>query len=244
MPLPNVRVESMTLQDFAQLASRQLAVKISVSSPLKICDFKPAYGDIFSVADRDLDFWGYCDVDLIFGNMRQFLDDVTLCKFDIISAAKHFMAGPFSLFRNAPSINSLYRQSAHVLDVLQTRELKLFDELGPYIKWKANGDFLRKRGKNFESFTDVVNSARDRDEVRALFGLRYYNDPDTAIHKYTDVLWRHGDLVDIGTNNNFLMYHFQMGKRSFRSWHVPSAADWSNGLLITRNGFYRARNIR
>jgi hypothetical protein len=243
MPLPNVRIESMTLQDFAQLASRQLAVKINVSSPLKICDFRPAYGDIFSIGARDLDFWGYCDIDVIFGDMRKFLNEKALYDFDILSAAKHFMAGPFSLFRNIPPINALYRRSADASDVFKTKTHKSFDELGPHVKWKANGDFQRRRGKYFESFTDVVIASCNRGEARALFGLPYYNDPDTAIHKYADVLWKRGDLVNVSTNDQLFMYHFQRGKRSFRSWHIASAAEWQNGVLITRTGFYRAPDI-
>jgi hypothetical protein len=243
MLLPNVRVESMTLQQFIELASRRLAINIAISSAYKICDFKPAFGDIFGVAVLDLDFWGYCDIDIIFGNMRKFLGHDILCGFDIISAARQFMAGPFSIFRNSPLINTLYRRSTHFHNVFETDKCKSFDELGPYVKWKKNGDFVRKRTGDFESFTDVVVAARNRGNVRALFGLRYYNDPDTAIHKYSDVLWKRGDLINLSTNDHLFMYHFQNGKRSFRSWYVPKEADFTNGFLITRSGFCRAPGI-
>ena len=45
-----------------------------VNSPYKLCDYKPVYGLIFDEDLQDYDFWGHCDVDLIFGDIRKFIN--------------------------------------------------------------------------------------------------------------------------------------------------------------------------
>ena len=53
---------------------------INLPSPYKLCDFKPAYGEIFNEFISSFDYWGYCDVDLIWGNIRKFLSNDLLDK--------------------------------------------------------------------------------------------------------------------------------------------------------------------
>ena len=50
----------------------------------------------------EYDFWGYCDIDLIFGNIRKFITDDILDKYDKILSRGHF-----TLFRNKDSINTI-----------------------------------------------------------------------------------------------------------------------------------------
>jgi hypothetical protein len=222
---------------FFSLASHRLDLPVEFSSPYKVCDFKPALGDIFDTRTRDVDFWGYCDLDIIFGGMREFLTEQVLDQSDIISAARHFMAGPFSLFRNDPQVNRLYRRAKNITSILTSVKCMMFDEVGPYVKWEKTGDYVRDRVSDFESFTDLVLAAHDRSELRTLFGLNYYNDPDTVSQIKGRVLWRRGELVAQGTEERLFMYHFQNGKRSFKSWFIPQGSEWESGLLITHEGF-------
>ena len=45
--------------------------KLAIEDPYKLCDFKPAYGEIFAQYLRNYDFWGCCDIDAIFGDIRK-----------------------------------------------------------------------------------------------------------------------------------------------------------------------------
>jgi len=60
-----------------------LGFEVDIESEYKLCDFKPAYGLIFSEHFKDYDFWGYCDIDIIFGNIRAYMTDVLLNEYDI-----------------------------------------------------------------------------------------------------------------------------------------------------------------
>ena len=42
---------------------------------LKLCDYKPAYGLIFEDELIGYDYWGFCDTDILLGDIYQFLED-------------------------------------------------------------------------------------------------------------------------------------------------------------------------
>jgi len=49
----NVTVYTFSVSDFERMASQHLSLPISLKSPFKLCDFKPAFGDIFESAQRN-----------------------------------------------------------------------------------------------------------------------------------------------------------------------------------------------
>jgi hypothetical protein len=235
---PNVQAEKMTLAQFNHLASRRLKLPTKVKSPFKVCDFRPAFGEIFGVGEMDLDFWGYCDLDIILGNLRRFLNEDLLEQFDVISAASRFMAGPFSILRNTQPVRSLYRRSKS-LNLVMTESCHFsFDELGPNVKWDWKGGFVVNRSTNFESFTDIILAASQNRELRTFFGLNYYNDPDIPSRAKGAVLWMDGELKVQSTGEDLLFYHFQKGKNSFASWFFPNGDEGRPGFLIKANGFF------
>lgn len=73
----------------------------------KLCDFRVAYGEIFSTLLIGYDFWGHCDNDLIFGDIREFITDDILEKNDRILSRGHF-----SLYRNTPGVNAVYKKTS------------------------------------------------------------------------------------------------------------------------------------
>ena len=81
----NIKVHQTSLSEISNLTVRKLSkilednnfcnIKVcGVKSPYKLCDYKPIYGLIFDEDLQDYDFWGHCDVDLIFGDIRKFIN--------------------------------------------------------------------------------------------------------------------------------------------------------------------------
>ena len=124
----NIKFNKFTLQDFNLLASQKLNFKVTVEKPYKICDFKPAYGKIFENYLSGYDFWGYCDNDLIFGNLRSFITKELLRKFDFISLYKGFASGPLCLYRNNDDLKNLYRSIDNYENILLKTEYFGIDE--------------------------------------------------------------------------------------------------------------------
>lgn len=102
---PNVIVRRTSFYDCKQRIQNLFDFPINLSSGYDLCDYKVAYGEIFQEELCDADFWGYCDTDLIFGNIRKFITDDILDRYD-----KILIRGHFTLFRNNLYINSIYRK--------------------------------------------------------------------------------------------------------------------------------------
>jgi hypothetical protein len=51
----------------------------------------PAFGDVFSAEVKNYDFWGHCDMDVIFGKVRSFMTADLLNKYDIITTRKKLL---------------------------------------------------------------------------------------------------------------------------------------------------------
>lgn len=100
----NVKVTYMTFESLRNRIQKFYDFKISLEKPYKLCDYRPAYGEIFKPEIRGYDFWGYCDIDVVFGNIRSFITDEILSDYDVIGFLGHS-----TLFRNTDRINGLYR---------------------------------------------------------------------------------------------------------------------------------------
>ena len=66
----------------------------------KICDYRPFFGEIYKEYTKGYDFWGWCDTDIILGNIRKFISDNVLNEYSKINYSPHF-----SLIKNDGVIN-------------------------------------------------------------------------------------------------------------------------------------------
>ena len=87
---PNITVCQAALQQIKEKAIEALGTYVALERPYKLCDLKPFYGKIFADYVRDYDFWGYCDCDLIFGDIRAFLTEDILSTYNSILGLGHF----------------------------------------------------------------------------------------------------------------------------------------------------------
>ena len=123
----NVRVVQCQLEDIENMAIQKLGVVVKLSGrPYKLCDLRPAYGEIFSNYLNGYDYWGHCDSDLIFGNIRSFITNDILDKYERI-----LVRGHLTIYKNTREINGMYRlcQKPYYKEVFQdTTKPYQFDE--------------------------------------------------------------------------------------------------------------------
>jgi hypothetical protein len=100
----NVSVKYCSLKEMRERIQSLYDFKISLVKPYKLCDYRVAYGEIFSEDLTGYDFWGYCDVDLVFGNIRKFLTEDILNKFEKIGFQGHL-----TLYKNKSDVNQRYK---------------------------------------------------------------------------------------------------------------------------------------
>ena len=122
----NVKIINLSLEDLNERIIQKLGLRINIDKPYKLCDFRPAYGQIFAEYLTEYDFWGHCDLDQIFGNIRNFITEDILEKYDRIQDRGHL-----SLYRNVDKMNTLYKKRGAIYNykkVFTTNFNYAFDE--------------------------------------------------------------------------------------------------------------------
>lgn len=103
---PNVIVNYCTISDIKKRIQGIYDFEICLNHPYKLCDFKPAYGEIFTEELKAYDFWGHCDLDMVWGNIRKFITEDILEQYDKIGNQGHS-----TLYKNNLEVNTRYRTS-------------------------------------------------------------------------------------------------------------------------------------
>ena len=85
----------MTFQECKTLIQSKFDFQIELTNPQKLCDYKCAYGLIFEKFLSKYDWWGYCDLDQIFGDIGAFITEDMLENYNRIGSIGHF-----TLYRN------------------------------------------------------------------------------------------------------------------------------------------------
>lgn len=99
----NVILKAISFEELKVLIDNKIGITKGLVSPYKLCDFKPLYGAIFEDFLIGYDFWGHCDMDLIWGDIRKFVTDDILQEYD-----KIFPMGHLSLYRNNKDNNMAF----------------------------------------------------------------------------------------------------------------------------------------
>ena len=99
----NVNVLKMELKTIKERISSLVGFECSLNHPYKLCDYKPAYGLIFEEELKEFDFWGHCDLDILWGDYSRFVPEELFQKYDKIQFLGHSV-----LYRNVPEINRAF----------------------------------------------------------------------------------------------------------------------------------------
>lgn len=129
----NVHVKYCSFETLKNKIETIFPFKITLDSPYKLCEYKLAYGDIFKDDIKEFAFWGFCDIDLIFGNIEKFITDDILDNYE-----KILFRGHFTLLKNNVKMNKMYKiyEKPMFIDykyAFSTQYICHFDEFEPWI---------------------------------------------------------------------------------------------------------------
>lgn len=226
----NVKGVFYTLGDMKKRASQILGFDATLHSPYKCCDYKPLYGLIFSDYVNGYDYWGHCDLDMIFGDLNQCFQDNHFEKYH-----KFLPLGHLSLYKNTDEINNSYKLPGAYIDyrtVYSNKGSYAFDEMDGMaaIFYKNNIPFFDKR-----LFADI-------DKKHKRFRLSEYCVPKHQRNNYKMQLfyWENGKVFRKSFRKNqevvdeFCYIHFQ--KR--HNMRVNDVTPDSSAFYITDSGFF------
>jgi len=235
-PVPsNIKVYPHTLSEFNRTASRLLSIPVTISSPYKLCDFKPTYGMLFHEYIRDYEFWAFGDIDLVYGDLAHFLTPL-MRENDIVSCRKGWVSGSFCLLRNCVKVNSAYTCSATWQETLASPDYQHFDELGGHFYCEVlRGMDLRQLNCKVDSFTHVVKRMAENGSLRCAF-------EDLACEQLDwgeSLVYDKGHLAKSRDGSEVMYVHSVIMKRRF--FETPRTTVAPQRFYIRKTGIYTER---
>lgn len=108
---PNIEIVNMSFGQLKELIANKMPFQTMIDKPYKLCDFKVAYGIIFSEYLIGYDFWGYCDNDMLFGDLSHYFTQEVYNKY-----CKILYLGHLSLYKNVQDINNIVVKENSLID--------------------------------------------------------------------------------------------------------------------------------
>jgi hypothetical protein len=134
----NVRFVLMTLETISDRASSILGFPVAIGLPYKLCDFKPLYGEIFKPELIECDFWGHADLDVLWGNIREFITPEVTERYDIICGSVCGVCGHFTLYRATVPFSDYLQKMPGLQRFLSASSYQEIDEIW-WNAWLHNG---------------------------------------------------------------------------------------------------------
>jgi len=123
----NVKIENHALTAYRDMVAAKTGVRLDWTNAYKLCDLKPLLGFIHEAAIEGYDYWGYGDIDVIYGDIRKFYTHEVLAR-DIISTHETIVSGHFALVRNTAKLNQAFRKVWCWKDAILDHGPRSFDE--------------------------------------------------------------------------------------------------------------------
>ncbi len=223
----NIQFLPTDLQTLNNHVNRVVDAQVPLN-PRKFCDLKPAYGAIFYEEIKYYDFWGFCDMDIIWGDIRKFITEDLLQHYDVISSRREAISGHFNLFRNTPELLEYYKTVPNYRFLFEQSQFMWFDEekLTNHIKHEAAAGRLYF---NVKWDTILCNQERDRDSHQEYYLDRW--------------LWQDGKVLNTKTKQEVMYLHFINWKRTMKRSEVTYSDQPDRFYISYSKMHYHKHNV-
>lgn len=235
----NVNIVNISFESYCKKVSQKLHIKFAPIQPYKLCDIKPALGLIHEAELTAFDFWAFGDIDVIYGDLRQYYTVERLQNKDIFASHDRRISGHLCIVRNNDEMNLAFKRvknwaSAFVNPNHLTFDEKAFSKL-----------FLRHKNS---ALMRMIVTCFDRWLKRAEF-TELYCTPNARIRwldgssNYPNIwTWNEARLTnDINADKQFLYLHFMIWKKSWLD-QASNCKMWPDNskikqFMVTKDGF-------
>lgn len=223
--IPNIVFVKTDLEHVKKSIEDILGYEVTLNTPYKLVDFKPMYGVLFKEYIKNSEWWGYFDMDIIFGNISHFLTDSVLNEYDRI-----FSHGHLTLFKNTEYMNMLWNKDFKLSEVpcfkvvATSNAIFAFDEWG----WGKN----KGRGLSYALDKKININQYNNQDIIADIKKDYFKFYLSNKNQIEYFIYLKGNLEGIltdSTHKEFLYAHFQ--KRSL----IDSNSDVDQAVYIKPN---------
>ncbi len=257
---PNVHFKKMSFEAYIQMAGEKTGTDFKPANPYKLCDLRPLYPIVHYEDIKEYNFYGWADMDLLFGDIRSFYTDEILNKYDVFSTHANRISGHMALFRNTAKNRNMYKKIYDWRNKLAHPHFVGIDEHGITNAHRMTliDKFNEKYNKNIDN---VITRWLKRRKTSHMYMVEQYTTPffsrewlDGSRYDKQPDTWFYKDGVITNSrdaNRHFIYIHFMNYKNS-QYRHDGTKAPWENlnrichaapndmvkGLEINRNGIF------
>lgn len=127
-PANNIIVHKMRFCDFQKIVQKSFDFTITLDRPYKLCEYKQAYGYILQEYIKEYEYWGFGDLDLVYGDLRAFITD------DVLQHKFLLGWGHLTFIRNDEDATTYFMKQVpgyqNYKDAFTTSIITYFDEYG------------------------------------------------------------------------------------------------------------------
>lgn len=238
----NVKRILMSFSDLQHLVSEKFEFQVSLDTPRKLCDYKPAYGYIFENYLSNYEYWGHCDTDIIVGNLNNFLLPLLTKNYD-----KIFTLGHFIIYKNNYENNRRFMRKVKgrllYKESFTNKNITTFDETYGNDE-NVNTVFLQNEGKVFQ---DDYSFNTKLDE--SFFIQTKYNSNkkiyENIFQSSKLVLgWDSSGLFTIyNVKDKFILEEVMYVHLQQRKMKIKSDLQYNKPFIIIPNSFYSVENL-
>ena len=170
----NIEFKTLSFDDLRKKVQSKFDFEISLKTPYKLCDYRGAYGLIFEEELKEYDYWGFCDTDVLLGDIYQFLEKHSFFENDY---ARYGLFGHLQIFKNSQEVNRIFMSGKGLnyrLDyqnVFTNEQSFIFDEANGIQKIFEKSNFKQLQDKFFDDIDISHFSFREYGENEP---KRYY----------------------------------------------------------------------
>jgi hypothetical protein len=225
----NIDFRILNLEEMYRLIAQGLNIELQPPFRAhKLCDFKVATGLIFEDRLRNYDFWGMCDLDMSWGQIRTFYTEDLLSEYDILTSSRRAINGQCTLFRNIPRVNRFFLTEANAIDILRDKKSRNFSELGidaVAVTAEKEGKLktLRRRLHVSETWNDWEEKAEQLE----------FEERGTLAHFPRLVgpcRWEEGRVFHVASGNEMVFCHYLWAKEIYEE-RARSYPFWSASMI-------------
>jgi hypothetical protein len=124
----NIKYVHISFDDYKAMARERLGIAFDPVHPFKICDLRPAFGLLHERDIAGYPFFGYSDIDVIFGDISRFYGERQFAELDVVSTHPDRLSGHFAVLRNTPDIRGMFESIPRYRQLLELPDQMSVDE--------------------------------------------------------------------------------------------------------------------
>ena len=232
----NVQIRAVTYADYCARIAHALKIDFRPEQTYKLCETKIMTGMTHAQDIKGYDFFGYGDIDLVYGNIRDILKTSLSSDCNLISTHSFLVSGHFALMRNSFRMRNAFRMipswRTHVLakdyvSVDEHRFSKVFWKLGGY-----NPLYNRINAVLFRPRTLVF----DEQYTTPMIPFPWHNG---SMDHPQNWVWKDGNITnDRDGDRRFLYLHFMNWRHArYAEKQVVQAGAWAKVPFVMRGGW-------